>query len=414
MRHVNYVLTPIKLNAAKAKERPYKLADGGGLFVRVSTAGTRTWCYGYAFGGKRKEVTLGQFPEVGVKEARDRHLAARTLLANGEDPAAAKRDEKEERKRAAAADENVFKRFSERFITEMLAGASEGYLVNIRLRLANHVLPYIGSKKIEDVKPRDVLAIMERLRDRPQQAGKVRALVEQIFDHAISKLIVETNPATAMRRAVKIPASKHHRHLGEAELGVFWRALMKYDNSETDPSTLAATRLIVWSMGRRTECVEAKWSEFDLDAGTWDIPSGRMKMRKGHRVYLPRQAVEMLREQFYITGEYEHVFSSFGRRFSPLSGATVAHLFKRLEGVPDDFTPHGLRGTGATILREHGFRRDVVELLLAHAESGVAAAYHHHELAEERREALQHYADTIDALAVGGKVIGLRSGRRAA
>lgn len=413
MRHVNYVLTPVKLNAAKPKEKPYKLADGGGLFVRVSTAGTRTWCYGYTYGTRRKEVTFGQFPEVGVKEARDKHLAARTLLASGHDPAAAKRGEKEALRRRVEADAYVFKTFAGTWIDECLADASEIYRHKIKQRLDNHVYPTIGHKPLEEIKPRDVLAVMEKLRDRPVTAEKCRSIISAIFDHAIRKLIVETNPASAMKGVVKVPAATHHRHLSEEELGVFWRALAKYDNSDTDPSTVACARIIALTLCRKSEAVKARWAEFDLDRGVWEIPAPNTKMRRAHRVFLSRQALAILKAQHELTGGEEFVFSTFERRKSSLSPATMSHLFKRLDGVPVEFAPHGLRGTGATILREHGFGRDVVELLLAHVEKGVAAAYHHHELVEERRAALQHYADTIEALAAGAKVVGLKS-RRAA
>ncbi|MCA8304192.1 integrase arm-type DNA-binding domain-containing protein [Burkholderia seminalis] len=415
MRAINYTLTSVKLNAAKGGEKAYKLTDGGGLFVRVSAAGTKTWCYGYSFADKRKEVTFGQYPEVSIKEARDRHFAARQQIAQGIDPTAAKREEKEAVRLAAEADENVFKVFAERWIGDMLSDASADYRSKVRQRLANHAYPYIGKKRLEAIKPRDILPIVEKLRNAPAMSEKVRGLIKSIFDHAIRKLIVETNPAEAMKGLVKLPAPTHHAHLDEAGLGEFWRALAKDNVAGVDPSTVACTRFIALTLCRKSEALAARWSEIDMDEGTWTITAERMKMRREHRVYLPRQAMAILKAQHELTGGKEFVFGAIGRtNDAPLTSTPVINLFKRLEGVPKDFTPHGLRATGATILREHGFRRDVVELLLAHVETGVAAIYHRHELADERREALQHYADTIDSLAAGGKVVGLRSKRRAA
>ncbi|WP_334070685.1 tyrosine-type recombinase/integrase [Burkholderia ambifaria] len=415
MRAVNYVLTAIKLNAAKGGEKTYKLADGGGLFVRVTSSGTKTWCYSYRFADKRKEVTLGQYPEVSIKEARDRHFAARQQIEQGIDPMVAKREEKEAVRLAAEADEHVFKVFAERWIDEMLGDASPAYRTKVRQRLANHAYPYIGKKRLEAIKPRDVLAIVERLRNVPAMSEKVRGLIKAIFDHAIRKLIVESNPAEAMKGVVKLPAPTHHAHLDEADLGEFWRALDKVSVSGVDPSTIACARFIALTLCRKSEALAARWSEIDLEEGVWTISAERMKMRREHRVYLPRQAMVIMKAQHELTGGKEFVFSAIGRTINaPLTSTPMINLFKRLEGVPKNFTPHGLRATGATILREHGFRRDVVELLLAHVETGVAAIYHRHELADERREALQHYADTIDSLAAGGKVVGLRSKRRAA
>ncbi|MEF9444004.1 integrase arm-type DNA-binding domain-containing protein [Burkholderia sp. 1B3(2022)] len=415
MRAVNYVLTAIRLNAAKGGEKTYKLADGGGLFVRVTSSGTKTWCYSYRFADKRKEVTLGQYPEVSIKEARDRHFAARQQIEQGIDPMVAKREEKEAVRLAAEADEHVFKVFAERWIDEMLGDASADYRTKVRQRLANHAYPYIGKKRLESIKPRDILVIVERLRNVPAMSEKVRGLIKAIFDHAIRKLIVESNPAEAMKGVVKLPAPTHHSHLDEAGLGEFWRALDKVSVSGVDPSTIACARFIALTLCRKSEALAARWSEIDLEEGVWTISAERMKMRREHRVYLPRQAMVILTAQHELTGGKEFVFSAIGRTIdAPLTSTPMINLFKRLEGVPRNFTPHGLRATGATILREHGFRRDVVELLLAHVETGVAAIYHRHELADERREALQHYADTIDSLAAGGKVVGLRSKRRAA
>ena len=415
MRSLNYTLTPAKLNTAKGKDKPYKLADGGGLFIRVSSAGTKTWCYGFtAPSGKRGEITFGQYPELGVADARDLHFAARQKLATGVDPAAAKKAERDERKRAASMDDGLFKAFSKKFLDEHLGDATEHYQRKMLSLLERFVYPTMGHKALGDVKPHDVLAIMEKLRGTPPTAEKVRALVKQIYDQAIRSLRVESNPAGAMKGVIKVPPSKHHRHLSESELGVFWRAVAKQVDGVAHPSTIAAARIIALTLCRKSEALKAEWGEIDFEKGTWTIPAERTKMRKAHRVFLSHQAAAILEAQYALTGDGRWVFTTSSKLGVPLSAATMTSFFKRLEGVPGDFTPHGLRGTGATILREHGFRRDVVELLLAHTEKGVAGAYHHHELVGERREALQHYADTIEALGAGGKVVGLKSRSRAA
>ena len=154
-------------------------------------------------------------------------------------------------------------------------------------------------------------------------------------------------------------------------------------------------------MCRKSEVLRAQWAEFDLERGIWDIPASRMKMKRAHRVYLPRQAVELLQLVRAVTGMAEgYVFPSLCRHSVPMADVTLNRFFKRLDFGVDDFAPHGLRATGATLLREHGFGRDVVELLLAHKErNSTAAAYHHHELPDERRRALQYLADQIDHLA---------------
>jgi integrase len=163
-------------------------------------------------------------------------------------------------------------------------------------------------------------------------------------------------------------------------------------------------------MARKGELLRSTWSEFDLDGAVWDVPAARMKMRKPHRVYLSTQAVEILRLAHQMTAHQGYVFPSIFRGGACMGEATLNHLFRRLDfGVPE-FSPHGTRGTGATLLREHGFGRDVVELLLAHNEvDKTVGAYSHHELAAERARALQFLADRIDKVAAGAAVIPLRA-----
>jgi integrase len=411
MRHFNYVLTPTRINNAKPKEGRYKLVDGGGLFVLVAPGGAKTWAYQYRLGGKRREVTIGRYPEISVADARDRHAEYRAMVEHGEDPATHRREEKAERVARAAinADEGQFKAFSLKWIDERLAGKTEGYRSQIKSRLERFVWPAIGRKALEDVRPAHVLGIIEELRPTPNTAEGVRALIQQCYDYAIQKLLVESNPARPLRGVITVPKAEHHRHLSESELGAFWRALGKQG---AHPSTTAAAQLLMYSMCRKNEVLRARWAEFDFDKAQWDIPAERMKSRRPHRVYLSRQALEVLEIMRALSGAGEYVFPSVKIASVPLADATLNHLFKRLDfGVPE-FSPHGTRGTAATLLRENGFSRDVVELLLAHTErSQTAASYHHHELESERRKALQYLADEIDrqaAISAAGNVVSIK------
>ncbi|CAG9189529.1 Integrase [Paraburkholderia tropica] len=412
-RHFNYTLTPTRLNNAKPGEKPYKLTDGGGLYVLVMPGGAKTWVFQYRHDGKRREVTIGRYPEIGVADARDRHTDYRAMLERGENPAAHKRADKAERRAREAhrANDGQFKAFSVKWIDETLADKSDTYRKQIRSRLDRFVWPNIGSKALEDVRPADVLAIIERVRATPNTAEGVRVIIQSVYNYAIQKLLVESNPAMPLRGVIKVPAAEHYRHLSAAELGAFWRAVGKQG---AHPSTIAAVKLLAYSMCRKAEVLRAKWAEIDTDRAQWDIPAARMKSRRPHRVYLSRQALEVLEVQRVLTGSGEYVFPSAFRSIVPMADATLNHFFKRLDfGVPE-FSPHGTRGTAATLLREHGFSRDIVELLLAHAErSQTAASYHHHELEPERRRALQYLADEIDrqaAISAAGNVVNLRTG----
>jgi integrase len=213
-----------------------------------------------------------------------------------------------------------------------------------------------------------------------------------------------------LRGGIKVPDAEHYRHLSESELGAFWRSAGKQG---AHPSTIAATKLLMYSMCRKAEVLRAKWTEIDMQKAQWDIPAERMKSRRAHRVYLSRQAVDLLTIQHALTGGGDYVFPSAFRSVIPMADATLNHFFKRLDFDVPEFSPHGTRGTAATLLREHGFGRDVVELLLAHAERNqTAASYHHHELEAERRRALQYLADEIDrqaAISAAGNVVNIRA-----
>ncbi|MCU6498911.1 integrase arm-type DNA-binding domain-containing protein [Rugamonas sp. A1-17] len=398
MRHFNYTLTPVGINNARPKDKPYKLTDGGGLYVAVSPSGKKSWRYQYTFDGKRPEVTIGGYPEIGVAEARERHAEYRSMVEKGVDPAQHKQAEKNERKVRVAAHEaaDTFEVFSKVWIAERMMSKSETYRKQSLSFLERFVWPDIGSKRLSEIKPADVLRIIEKLRQIPETAERTRVTIQRVFDYAIQKLLVEVNPALPLRGVIERPPVEHHRHLVEKEIGKFWRSLSMQRAHFT---TLAAAKLLMYSMCRKSEVLRAKWTEFDLDAAQWDIPGERMKSRKPHRVYLSTQAVELMRLVYAYSGGREYVFHSVQNVNIPLADATLNHLFKRLDFGVEGFSPHGTRGTAATLLREHGFARDVVELLLAHKERNqVTASYQHHELEGDRREALQFLADCLDRL----------------
>jgi integrase len=406
MRHINYTLKPLTIDKAKPKEAPYALTDGGGLILEVMPGGSKVWRYKYHFGGKREKVTLGAYPAMTIRQARDRHAELRAQLAAGHSPAKEKQASAVQRK-AVAAGQVTFQAFAGRWIDETLFYRSEGYRAQIVRWLDAYVNPAIGHLALAEVTPAQVLAILERLLDTPSTADRVRVIIQQVFNFAIRKLVVATNPAAPLRGAVSVPPKVHHRHLTRAELGAFWRALGRQGAHAT---TLAAARLLMLTMVRKNELLRATWPEFDLAAAVWDIPAARMKMKKPHRVWLPRQAVAILQEIHPLTGHQAYVLPSIFRGGVPMGDATLNHLFRRLDfGVPE-FSPHGTRGTAATLLRESGFGRDVVELLLAHAErDATVAAYSHAELGSERARALQYLADQVDQLAAGAEVIPLRA-----
>lgn len=397
-RHVNYTLRPAAINTAKPKEKAYVLTDGGGLYIEVLPGGSKVWRFTYRINGKRPKLTIGPYPQIGIAQARDLHEEMRALVGQGIDPGEQRKeiakDTQEKEQRSV-----TFRDFSLVWVAETLAHLSESYRTQSIRFLDSYICPQIGEMRLGDVLPRDVLAILEKYKATPTTADRCRSLVQQVYNFAIRKLLVGANPATPLRGAILVPAKTHHRHLSELELAAFWQELGLQRNATV--ITVYAAKLLMLTMARKSELRLSKWGEFDLDDGRWDIPAGRMKMRVAHRVWLSRQAVELLRYLHKITGNGDYVFPTrfIGGHGRPIGDVTLNHFFKRLDfGVPE-FSPHGTRGTAATLLREHGFPKDVVELLLAHSERDQsAAAYSHMELASERRRALQFLADKIDEI----------------
>ena len=249
-------------------------------------------------------MTIGGYPEIGVAEARERHAEYRAMIERGADPAQHKQAEKRVRQaRLSESDaKDKFQTFSQTWLAEKMATKSPTYRKQSQSFLERFVWPEIGERRFGEVKPMDILRIIESLRSSPVTAERMRVTIQRIFDYAIQKLIVVVNPALPLRGVIERPPVEHHRHLNERELGRFWRSLAMQRAHFT---TLAAAKLLVYSMCRKSEVLRAKWEEFDLDAAVWDIPAVRMKSRLPHRVFLSNQAVELMRLVHAFSGRQE-------------------------------------------------------------------------------------------------------------
>ena len=396
-RTFSYSLRVAAIEAAKPKDKIYALTDGGGLHVDVLPTGTKVWRYKYRFAGRRDKITIGRYPAISLKQARMIHEALQEAVQRGEDPKTIQLEGFTGTRVKPTGP--TFETYARQWVEDTLYYRSATYRAQQLRWLESYVFPVIGGQPLTSVAPGDVLGILDSLRGTPTTAEGVRSLIQRVYNYAIRNLQADSNPALMVRGAVSVPKKTHHRHLLEPELANFWRLIPRQGAHFT---TQAATQLLVYTMVRKSELIRSRWNEYDLDSGLWDIPAERMKMRKRHRVYLSRQAVDLLKRLKTMTGHQDYVFPSIyagTARMAPMGEASLNHFFKRMDfGVPD-FSPHGIRGTTATLLREHGIRSEVVELLLSHAPRGqVETAYNHAELAGERKEALQFLADYLDKL----------------
>ena len=391
------MLTDKQVKGAKTRARPYKLTDQAGLYLHVSKSGTKSWRYDYRLAGRRHTLTIGQYPLIPLKEARELHTDARRVVAKGISPALAKQREKRAAKLAAA---NSFRDIAEQWIEAHAPERSRGWRTLAEAWMKNDVYPLIGERPIKDVGPADVLAAMRRLEERGARtsAERLRSMLSQIFRYAVRNLRADIDPAHAVKGAVTVPETKHHPTFKLDDLPAFLEKVEAYPGRR---ETHLGMRLLLITFVRKTELANAEWSEIDLDAAEWRIPAERMKMKEEHVVPLSTQSVEIFEELRVLSRKSQFVFPNRNDPRRPMGPSRFNDMIRAL-GYTGTFSPHGVRSLASTALNEQGWRSDAIERQLAHAErSKVRAAYNRAEYLDERREMMQQWADMVDAVAQG-------------
>ncbi len=416
------MLTDTTIRTAKPKDKLYKLPDSNGLYLEVAVSGGRFWRYRYTIDGKEKLFAMGDYCQPLAKEtaeaaqarrdgrsftlaeARIERDRCRALVKQGIHPA---QERKIEVMRRTLENDNTFQAVAETWIKDQGAEWSENYRRQIEQSLKRDVYPRIGALPMKTIKPAHVLDLLDQVKKRsPTMAKLTRTWIGGVFRYAVGRLLVEDDPTYPLRGSVKLPKVQHHPHLTAKELPDFLRAL---DGAIAEFPTLAACKLLFLTAVRANEIRNAEWSEFDMDAAMWRIPAERMKMREEHVVPLSRQALDLLRALQAINGATPYVFPSRSDRQKPMSHEAIRDVFNRI-GYAGKFTPHGVRGTFSTIANDMGIRHDVIELCLAHQEqNAIRRAYNHALLMPERTALLQQWADMLDSMKAGGKVIPIKA-----
>ncbi|MEH0834620.1 tyrosine-type recombinase/integrase [Pectobacterium cacticida] len=387
-------LTARQINAAKPKEKSYKLADGGGMYLEVLPNGTKSWRMKYRVGGKEKRVVFGLYPTITLAEARSKRDEAKKLLANGGDPSEEKQVEKQAK---IAAVNNSFKLIALEWHEHKRPNWSKGYAEDILEYLKKDIFPYLGKRPITDINPKDMLDVLRKMEQRGvlDKLKKTRQACRQIFTYAIVSGRAEYNPVTDLAGVLKAPKQKHFPYLLADELGPFIKALNGYSGSRI---TQIATRLLMLTGLRTIELRSAEWQEIDFGKKIWQIPKERMKMRRPHLVPLSTQVYDLLSELQNITGGFQLVFPGRNDSSKSMSEASINQVIKRV-GYDKKLTGHGFRHTMSTILHEQGFNSAWIELQLAHVDkNSIRATYNHALYLDGRREMLQWYADYVDKL----------------
>jgi integrase len=395
-------LTDTAIRGAKPKEKPYKLADGQGLFLLVKPNGTRLWRLKYRVDGREKLLSVGMYPDVSLKVARERREDARRMMSAGVDPSAKRKAE-----RAARAD--TFEAIVREWL-DMKAKSLSVRTHDKRLgRFEAFVFPYLGKRPISTITAPDLLTVLKRVeaRGKNETAHRVRSESSAVFRYAIATGRAERDPAADLRGALAPVVVRNHAAITEpTRIGELLRAIHGYTGQ---PATEYALKLLPLMFVRPGELRGAEWREFDLDGAEWRIPATRMKMREQHIVPLSSQAVTLLRELHPLTGSGRYLFPSLRTDERPISNNTLNAALRRLGYTGDDMVSHGFRSMASTCLNEQGWNPDLIELQLAHAERDeVRGAYNRAQRLDERRKMMQAWADYLDGLRASGNVIPLR------
>ncbi len=406
------MLTDTKIKAAKPRERAYKLGDRDGLYLHVAPSAARSWRFDYRLAGKRETLVIGRYPDVSLEAARHGvrrpgfiALAdARSMVARGESPAAAKQERKAAAKIARA---NTLKAVAEEWYETRKPARSKSWCSNARRWLDKDILPALGSKAIKEVSINDVERLVRKVAAaRGAKSGHyLRLLLASVFK-SLPRALGAGNPARDLAGMIELPKGKPlGAPLPAKEIPALLAAVDRYPGRS---ATKLAVKLLLLTFLRKRELIEAPWSEIDLERATWTIPAERMKMRRPHVVPLARQAVECFETLKAIACGSDFVFPNVGDPRRPMSRSTLNKMLDKT-GFGEKFTPHSARSTASTALNGMGWSGDAIERQLAHTERDlVRAAYNHSDMMAARTKMMQAWADYIDGLCSDAKVVPIR------
>ncbi len=397
-------LTDQKCKTAKPKDKPYKLSDGGGLYLEVTTKGGKLWRMKYRFMNKEKKLSIGEYPAITLADARERREEAKKLLANGLDPSAVKQEIKQER---ILENANTFEVIAREWHEHKRPEWSELNAKIVLDRLERDVFPEIGSYPIRAITHKMLLEMANSLKQRGanELAKRVIQMCRHIYRFAIVTGRANQNLAEDLKGMIKPKPQGHYAAIEAKDLPQFISDLRSH-KAKLNRQTYLAVNFMMLTFVRTSEMIQARWDEFDLKAKTWLIPASRMKMGKEHLVPLSRQAVAILEELRELHNHPVYVFPSRNSRNRTMSNNTILMALDRM-GYRGKMTGHGFRALAmSTIMEKLGYRHEVPDLQLAHAKRGdVARAYDRAKFLTERTKMMQQWADYLDDVALGGKVV---------
>jgi len=403
-------LTDIKVQKAKSKDKSFSLFDGGGLYLLVTPSGGKLWRFKYRYDHKEKKIAFGAYPEISLLDARKRRDDARRLLANNIDPGAVRKAQKQANIEETETFEVIAREWHEKFKAKWM----EEYADKIMRRLELNVFPWIGSRPIKDIKAPELLTVLRRVesRDALELAHRIRNICGQIFRYAVATGRAERNPTTDLIGALPPVKEKHRAAITDPKkVGELLRAIDSYQGTFIVQCALKFAALVFVRPG---ELRHAEWSEINLETAEWNIPASKMKMKEAHLVPLSRQAIEILNKLNTLTGSGRYVFPSERTSQRPMSENAILAALRNMGYPKEEMSGHGFRAMARTILDEVlQIRPDFIEHQLAHAvRDPNGRAYNRTSHLAERKKMMQTWADYLDELKAGAKVIPFKTVKR--
>eukprot|EP01037_Dinobryon_pediforme_P018738 gene18738-19042_t len=400
------MLTDIEARKAKPSTIDRKLNDGSGLYLMVRPNGSKLWRFDFSFAGKRKTLSFGSYPDISISDARRMRDEAKTNIKSDVDPSQKRKLDKLNK---AASHARTFGLIS----AELLQKKKDEGLAKATLEKLNWLFGLVAddlnNRPISEVSPPEILAILKRVeaRGKLETAKRLRAVTGEVFRYAIQTGRATNDPTVALRGALRPPKVTHRAAITEpAAVGQLLRAIDSYPSADIR----GALQLMAICFPRPGELCAAEWEEFDLDQAIWMIPEARTKMRRPHKVPLPAQALNILKELRILAPHSKFVFPSNRSQQRCISEAAMNAALRRLGYASDEMQPYGFRSIASTLLNESGkFSADAIERALAHQDAdSVRRAYARGAYWQERVNMAQWWADYLDTLRGGAKIIPMR------
>jgi integrase len=390
-------LTDLKVKSLKPAEKPYKVFDGHGLYIFVTSARNKIWRAAYRLNKVQKTFVFGAYPVLALADAREKLLNLKKVLAEGLDPASCK-NQVLGRLNSVQVQDNSFSAIAAEFCEKHQSGHNERYIRALRAALDNHLFPSLGARPTDMIEAPELLAAIRQVENQGKLniARKLKVYAGQIFRYAIATGRAKRDITADLKGALKTAPVKHRPSLvGQNGLR---RLLLAIDSYQGSPVVKAALKLAPLVFVRPGELIAAEWGEVDLEKAEWRIPEGKMKMKRPHIVPLSRQALEILRELKGLTGGSRFLFPSSRVKGKTLDPANLNNALLALGFSREEMVPHGFRSMASTLLNEQGYNRDWIELQLAHVPGGVRASYNYAQYLPERHKMMENWANYLDSV----------------